>query len=168
MERRFTVQLVIALVFLVVSGVVVAFLVMRGGSGFLSKFGQEDRCSAENMAAEAEIIAAQVHHFEDVKFVAILTSREQLVTPILKLQDIRYEAEALEMPDCLVALEKTAINYMNSVIVYMSHHMAGFDSEQVRTEFQYSEELLAAYRAEYARVTGKTFESPAGEVTPAP
>ncbi len=168
MERRFTVLLIIALVFLLISGVVIAFWVARGGSGFLGTFSQENRCSDKNIVVEAEIIADQVHHFEDVKFVAILTSREQLVVPILKLQDIRYEAEALDMPDCLTALEKSAIDYMNSVIVYMSHHMAGFDSEQVRIEFQYSEELLAVYQAEYARVTGKTFESSAAEVTPAP
>ena len=165
MERKFTTILIAAAGLLVLSLVAIAFLLVRG-PGFSLPFNEQDRCSEENMRAEAEAIGSMVHHFEDVKFVAILTNREQLVNPILKLQDIRYEAEALDLPDCLAGLEKSAIDYMNSVIVYLSHHMSGIDPEQVKTEFLYSEELLQDYQAEFTRITGKTFIIPMPEVTP--
>ena len=166
MERKFTFTLIIAAVLLVLSLVAVAFLLIRSQGDFLLSNLQPDPCSAENIRLESERMGDKMHHFEDAKFVAILTNREQLVTPILKLQDLRYEAEALDLPDCLSGLEKAAIDYMNSVILYLSHHMAGIDTEQVKREFLYSEDLLKAYKDEYARTTGRTFEVPMPEVTP--
>ena len=166
MERKFTTILIIAAALLVFSLAAIAFLLARSDQGFPFSFSIPDTCSEENMVVKAELMGSLVHHFEDVKFVAILTSREQLVHPILKLQDIRYEAEALALPDCLSELERSAVDYMNSVIVYLSHHMAGIDEEQVKTEFLYSEDLLKVYKVEYARITGKTFIVPVPEVTP--
>jgi len=165
LERKFIGIFITAAVLLVISIVAVVLLIVRDGSNFIPWI-QEDPCSAENVAVDAKVIGRLVHHFEDVKFVAILTNREQLVDPILKLQDLRYEVEALETPACISGLKKAAIDYMNSVIVYLSHHMAGLDAEQVRTEFLYSEDLLKAYQQVYAETTGETFEIPAPEVTP--
>jgi hypothetical protein len=165
-QRKFIFIFIIAAALLIVSLVAVVLLIVRDGSSFLPSLIQEDPCSAENLAVGAQEIGRRVHHFEDVKFVAILTNREQLVDPILKLQDLRYEVEALDTPACASNLEKTAIDYMNSVIVYLSHHMAGLDAEQVRTEFLYSEDLLKTYQQVYAETTGETFEIPVPEVTP--
>ena len=166
MERRFSIILIIAAALLVFSLAAIAFLLVRGGQGMPFSLSTPDRCSEENIRSDAEAIGALVHHFEDVKFVAILTNREQLVHPIMKMQDLRYEAEALELPDCLAPLEKSAIDYMNSVIIYLSHHMAGIDEAQVKIEFLYSEDLLKVYKDEYVRITGKTFIVPVPEVTP--
>ena len=117
----------------------------------------EDRCSAENITLEAQEVGDKVHHFEDVKFVAIYTNKEQLSAPILKMQEIRYDVEELDLPLCLDGLEKASINYMNSVIIYMTHHMAGMDAAAVRTEFNASEELLNIYKGEYALATGTEY-----------
>lgn len=166
MERKFLIVYIAAAVLLLISIVVVTVLVMRDANSFLPLIMQEDPCSDENVVLKAEEIGRLMHHFEDVKFVAILTNREQLVGAILKLQDLRYETEALVKPACLAPLEKAAIDYMNSVIVYLSHHMAGLDEEQVRAEFLYSEELLKEYQQVYIEMTGETFDVPVPEVTP--
>lgn len=164
MERKFLFIFIAAAVLLVISIAAVVLLFVQDG-GLIPSL-RDDTCSTENIAAQAREVGRLVHHFEDVKFVAILTNREQLVGPILKLQDLRYETEALDLPDCITPLEKASIDYMNSVIVYLSHHMAGLDPEQVRTEFLYSEDLLKIYRQVYAEMTGETFEIPVPEVTP--
>ena len=120
----------------------------------------ENRCSAENMVLEARQVGDLVHEFEDVKFIAIYTNKEQLVSPILKMQEIRYEVEDLDLPVCLDGLKKASVNYMNSVIIYMTHHMAGMDAASVKAEFNASEDLLAIYKEEYAKVTGMEYIQP--------
>jgi hypothetical protein len=153
----------------VVAAIVVGFYFFYNAyPAFFGRTVIVDRCSADNKLSEAQSLGRLVHHFEDVKFVAILTSREQLVQPILKLQDLRYQAEDMDLPDCLSDLEVSSINYMNSVILYLSHHMAGMNTEQVRAEFLSSEELLKTYQQVYAQATGSQFELPTQQATLSP
>jgi len=166
LTQRNTLILIAAIVFLLI--ICVAMIVVFTSSDRLSLplQAEPDPCSSENIAEQARHVGEMVHHFEDIKFVAIHTNKEQLVAPILQMQEIRYDVVDLELPYCMDNLEKASINYMNSVIIYMTHHMAGMDSESVRFEFLTSEELLNIYKEEYALATGMEYLQPTSMPTP--
>ena len=168
LTQKNTLLLVAFIVFALIICSAGLMIVLNSDKLNLSSMTTVNRCSDENMVEEARQVGNLVHEFEDVKFIAIYTNKEQLVSPILKMQEIRYEVEDLDLPYCLDGIEKASINYMNSVIIYMTHHMAGMDAASVKAEFNASEDLLAIYKEEYARFTGTEYVQPTSIPTTMP
>ena len=78
-----------------------------------------DPCSKENILAEAEKIQMSVNEFREVADLANSTDVNFLFIPVLRLQEIRYQAINTKVPSCLDSFKGSTINYTASVINYM-------------------------------------------------
>lgn len=126
-----------------------------------------DPCSEENIQKKIGEIKKLVSEFDDIKFVANLTQREQLTGPILELQRIRRQVEYLELPSCLNFLRSVAVQYMDSVILYLAYFMGGSSNELVNDEINNSQNFRITYEKEFASLLGIDYVLPA-TVTPLP
>ena len=88
-----------------------------------------DPCSKDNILAEAEKIQMSVNEFREVADLANSTDFNFLFIPVLRLQEIRYEAIKVEVPSCLDAFKISSINYTASVINYLMVFMNVQDPE---------------------------------------
>jgi len=147
-------------ILIIVASVVVAVALCAYGIYFLTRSKQsafsspDDPCSAQNILEEVKKVYDLMHKFDDYTFVANLTPQDQLSMPIMQMQDVRYELEYVQVAECVQPLQQYAINYMNGVIIYLSHFMGGMDRQQVNMEIMAADELRNSYDAELARLTG--------------
>jgi hypothetical protein len=148
-------------ILLIVAAVIVASTLCVYGIFYLTRSKQssllqsnDNPCSAQNILEEVKKVYDLMHKFDDYTFVANLTPQDQLSTPIMKMQDVRYELEYVEIAECVQPLQQHAINYMNGVIIYLSHFMGGMDRQQVNMEIGAADQLRNTYDAELARLTG--------------
>ncbi len=88
-----------------------------------------DPCSKENILAEAEKIQMSVNEFREVADLANSTDVNFLFIPVLRLQEIRYQAINTKVPSCLDTFKASTINYTASVINYMMVFMNVQDPE---------------------------------------
>lgn len=133
---------------------VVAILLLIKAKQSSLAIGSEDPCSPKNIVSEVKKVYDLMHKFDDYTFVANLTNQTELAEPIMKMQDVRYELEYTETAECTVTLQQDAINYMNSVIIYLGHFMGGMDKNQVNMEITAADEMRKVYDAELSRLTG--------------
>lgn len=78
-----------------------------------------DPCGKENILAEAEKIQMSVNEFREVAELANSTDVNFLFIPVLRLQEIRYQAINAKVPSCLESFKTSTINYTASVISYL-------------------------------------------------
>ena len=100
-----------------------------------------DPCSKENILAEAEKIQMSVNEFREVADLANSTDVNFLFIPVLRLQEIRYQAINTKVPSCLDSFKGSTINYTASVINYMMVFMNVQDpkSEDLKKAVQNSQ-----------------------------
>ncbi len=100
-----------------------------------------DPCSKENILAEAEKIQMSVNEFREVADLANSTDVNFVFIPVLRLQEIRYEAINTKVPACLDSFKASAINYTASVISYLMVFMNNQDpeSEDLKNAIQNSQ-----------------------------
>jgi hypothetical protein len=134
--------------------VVGIFLITRAKQSSLLTEAGGNPCAAQNILEEVKKVYDRMHKFDDYSFVANLTPQDQLALPIMQMQDVRYELEQVEIAECVQPLQKHAINYMNSVIIYLAHFMGGVERQQVNVEIVAADEFRSVYDAELARLTG--------------
>jgi hypothetical protein len=153
MNRKTTLFVVAAgAVFIILSILVIIVLTRIKQSSLESASGNP--CAPQNILVEVRKVYDRMHKFDDISFVANLTPQDQLADPVLKMQDVRYELEYVDVAECVAPLKQSAINYMNSVIIYLAHFMGGIDRQQVNLEITTSDQLRNTYDAELARLTG--------------
>ncbi len=134
-----------------------------------------DPCSKENILAEAEKLQMSVNEFREVADLANSTDVNFLFIPVLRLQEIRYQAINTKVPACLDTFKAATIAYTASVINYMIIFMNVQDpkSEDLTNAIQNSQTqwqvLLNEFNQvlEVAGVESQTVAQP-GSVTPTP
>jgi hypothetical protein len=138
----------------------------------------EDQCSPTGITPIIKKVHDQMRAFDDITFVANMTTQAQLVDPILRLQDIRRNVEDFVLPTCAATLQSDAIKYMNAVITTLTHFMGGLQSDMVNQEVAASQNYRVQYEVERARLLGVTYvpqptqvpvatATPSGNATPA-
>lgn len=80
---------------------------------------EPDPCSKDNILAEAEKIQMAINEFREVADIANSTDVNFLFIPILRLEELRYEAIKTEVPECLDSFKSAAVNYTSSVVNYL-------------------------------------------------
>ncbi len=88
-----------------------------------------DPCSKENILAEAEKLQMAVNEFREVADLANSTDVNFLFIPVLRLQEIRYQAINTKVPGCLDTFKASTVAYTASVINYMIIFMNVQDPE---------------------------------------
>ena len=88
-----------------------------------------DPCSKENILAEAEKLQMAVNEFREVADLANSTDVNFLFIPVLRLQEIRYQAINIKVPACLDTFKASTVAYTASVINYMIIFMNVQDPE---------------------------------------
>jgi len=78
-----------------------------------------DPCSKENILVEAEKLQMAVNEFREVADLANSTDVNFLFIPVLRLQEIRYDAINTKVPACLDTFKASTVAYTASVINYM-------------------------------------------------
>ena len=117
-------------------------------------------CTPTNAPGTAKQFANLMREFDDTSYVASFTSKDQLVEPILKLQDVRRRVQAIDAPPCMKDLRKFQIDYMNGVINALAHFLGGAKGEQVQAEIAATRSLRLQYEQEFAKVLGVTYVPP--------
>jgi hypothetical protein len=159
MNRKTTLIIAAAgIIFVILSVLVIILLTQAKQASLISA--SENPCAPQNILTEVKKVYDRMHKFDDISFVANLTPQDQLAVPVLKMQDVRYELEYIEMADCVTPLKQSAINYMNGVIIYLAHFMGGVDRQQVNLEITTADQLRNIYDAELARLTGADLIQP--------
>lgn len=120
----------------------------------------EDLCAPNTIVTQVKKVHDLIRQFDDGLFVANLTPQAQLSNIVMQLQGVRRQAENLEVPGCVSTLQSTAVQYMNSVIVYLAHFMGGGTADRIGSEIQASQSLRIAYETEMARLIGATYVPP--------
>jgi hypothetical protein len=117
-----------------------------------------DACAPENLASQVTPIHALMRAFDDTSQVAILADVNQMVFVIPPLQEIRRQAEDLQVPVCVAALRDLEIQYMNSVIntllVFMQ--VEAGDPEVLIQGITQGRSLHDQYNQELTRLVGAT------------
>ncbi|KAA3646476.1 MAG: SH3 domain-containing protein [Chloroflexi bacterium] len=132
-----------------------------------------DVCAAENMADTLQPYLLLMQRFDDaanlVSNLIFNTPREVLVGPIEDLQEVRRDAQAETVPDCLADLQLVRITYMNQVIdVSLAFLNGNATDEQLNAGLEGSRQLRQLYDQELARLLGITPEAqPTQAETPA-
>jgi hypothetical protein len=113
-----------------------------------------DPCSKENILAEAEKVQMAVNEFREVADLANSTDFNFLFIPVLRLQEIRYQAIKVEVPACLDAFKTSAVNYTASVINYLMVFMNVQDpkSEDLNKAIQTSQTQWQVLLSEFNKV----------------
>lgn len=88
-----------------------------------------DPCAKENILAEAEKLQMAVNEFREVADLANSTDVNFLFIPVLRLQEIRYQAINTKVPACLDTFKASTVAYTASVINYMIIFMNVQDPE---------------------------------------
>ena len=88
-----------------------------------------DPCGKENILAEAEKLQMSVNEFREVADLANSTDVNFLFIPVLRLQEIRYQAINTKVPACLDTFKASTVAYTASVINYMIIFMNVQDPE---------------------------------------
>jgi hypothetical protein len=100
-----------------------------------------DPCSKDNILVEAEKLQMAVNEFREVADLANSTDVNFLFVPVLRLQEIRYQAINTKVPACLDAFKASTVAYTASVINYMIVFMNVQDpeSEDLKNAIQNSQ-----------------------------
>jgi len=113
-----------------------------------------DPCMPANIPITLQPVNDLLYAFDDITFVANFTPQMQLTQPIMDLQSIRRKLDASESPICLDVLKKTAREYMNSVILYLSYFMGGEEKDTIDAAILTSQELRSVMDSEYQKLVG--------------
>jgi hypothetical protein len=93
-----------------------------------------DPCSKENILAEVEELQISVNEFREVAELANNVDVRVMVSPLLRLQEIRFEIIKTKVPVCLDLFKAASTNYTASVINYIMVFMSVKDPNNIQTE----------------------------------
>lgn len=110
-----------------------------------------DPCSAENLSDEMAIIRSGFAEFQELIHIADNSRAENLIDPILKLEEIRTRITSLNLPGCLKELKTTFSEYSAVVIRYLTSRMQDPRSDEYKVDQQNSQTLWQAVEDEYEK-----------------
>jgi len=110
-----------------------------------------DLCSAENLSEEMEIIRSGFAEFQELTHIADNSRAEDLIEPVLKLEEIRTRITSLKLPGCLKKLQTTFSEYSAIVIRYLTTRMQDPRSDEYEVDQQNSQTLWQAVEDEYEK-----------------
>ena len=116
-----------------------------------------EACAPENIVAEAAKVNNLMREFDDAAQLASSVSRDQLVSVLPSLQEIRRRAEDQAVPDCLAALKTLQVTQMNTVIDTLLAFVSGASSDQLIQGINLARLQHEQYNQELARVLGATY-----------
>lgn len=113
-----------------------------------------DPCSPENIISEVEDLQAIVNSFQDGTIIANNTDVNQIIFPLMRLQEIQTEIRKIKVPDCLETLKNTSLEYTSSVINYLLIFMNIRDpeSEELNASVQNSQIIWQSVLKEFNNV----------------
>lgn len=127
----------------------------------------DNACSAENIEGTLLKTHELMREFDQVLFIAQNAPPSQLVSPLMKMQEIRHTAEQQKAPDCMQALKTHRDNYMNATLIYMAHFMSGQEST-IQTEMAAAAKFQTDYKSELTRLLEENKLAPVSEVSVSP
>ncbi len=110
-----------------------------------------DPCSQENLSGEMESIRSGLGEFHEMTYIADNSRAEDLISPVMKLEEIRTDLSDLELPNCLSNLKRTYLDYTAMVIRYLSSRMNDPRSDEYKVDQQNSQTLWSAVESEYEK-----------------
>jgi len=110
-----------------------------------------DPCNSENLSDEMEVIRSSFTEFQELTFIANNSRPEDLIEPVLRLEEIRTRIINLPLPGCLRKLQAKFSEYSGSVISYLSERMKDPKSDAYLIEQKNSETLWQAVEDEYEK-----------------
>lgn len=119
-----------------------------------------DPCSPELLSGEINTVNAITNRFDDITFMAQSTPTEQLAAVILKLQEIRFDAQDHPVPACLDALKQGQLDFMAAVIETMINFMGGETGPSIQGKIDASRQVRQGYDAELSRLLGIPYATP--------
>ena len=119
-----------------------------------------DPCSPDELPMQVEPITDLLISFDDTLFVSAHTPQAQLAEPIMQLQIIRRQLMKLEVPYCVKKLKEHSLDYMNSVIIYLTYFMGGAEKELVDEGIQSSQIIRNVLDSEYQNLLGVAYVPP--------
>lgn len=129
--------------------------------------GTPDPCAPENIIAGANRVNGLMREFDDAAQLAARVSRDQLVSIIPSLQEIRRRAEDQVVPDCLETLKTLQVTHMNTVINTLLSFVSGADPNLLVQGIALARHQHEEYNQELARLLGATYVPPSAEPTAA-
>jgi len=116
----------------------------------------QDPCSSENLPATVQEINNLMREFDDASQVASNTPVQQLPEVISKLQNIRRNAEDVQIPPCLGTLKTHQLNHMNLTIQTLIAFVGGANQETLKNGLEMARKEHDLYSLEIVRLLGIT------------
>lgn len=125
-------------------------------------------CDKANIGKEIVKVHNVLREFEQVLFLAQNALPSQMMSPLMKMQDIRHQGETQEAPECLKALKTKRDNYMGARIIHVAHFMGGVAKEQLDKEGEVVNTYQNEYKNELAALLAQHSLTPMNETPAAP
>ena len=114
-----------------------------------------DPCGPGQISRYVDAIQRVEFRFNDVVAIASVTSRENLAAVIEDLEEIREEAEELQVPSCAVNARSALVIYIDATIEAYEAILADQPAADVNSALQRAAELRDAYFDAMAEVGGE-------------
>lgn len=114
-----------------------------------------DPCGPESISDEIEMIRGLLNEFHEMAYIATNTPRESLISPIIRLDEIRHDLNSLAVPDCIQDLKTDYTNYTASLLRYFTDLMNKSTANQAEMDLQNSETLWKIVETEFEGVITK-------------
>ncbi len=124
-----------------------------------------DLCSPQLLPVELNKITVLTAQFDDITYMAQSTPTEQLAAVILKLQEIRFDAQQQSAPICLQTLKQRQLDFMGAVTETMINFMGGETGPSIQDKIDASRLVRQDYDAELANLTGVEYATPTPQPT---
>jgi hypothetical protein len=110
-----------------------------------------DTCSAEYLSDEMDAIRSGLAEFHEMAYIADNSRADDLISPVMKLEEIRTGLSELSLPPCLGNLKRSYLDYTGMVIRYLSSRMNDPRSDDYKVDQKNSQNLWMAVEAEYEK-----------------
>jgi len=107
-----------------------------------------DPCGGDLIMEGFDEIQSAVNNFQDLVYISNFTPQSQMISLILKLQEVRHELQNSGVKDCHEASRDASILYMNSVIEYLSRFMSGETPDNFYTDIYNSQVMWTSVMEE--------------------
>ena len=111
-----------------------------------------DPCGPESISAEIEMIRGSLNEFQEVAFIAANTPRESLISPVMRLEEIRQHLISLVVSECVQDLKQGYSDYTASLLRYFSKVMNKSAAKDADIDMQNSQTLWKIVDKEYEKV----------------
>ena len=110
-----------------------------------------DPCGPESLSDKMMIINQSLTEFQEVVFIADNSRVQDLISPLMKLEEIRIRLSTLSTPSCLAKFKQSYLDYTAVVIRYLSSRMNDSKSDDYEIDQQNSQTLWQVVELEYEK-----------------